>query len=246
MTRATVKVWAVVPAAGAGRRFKAAGGPERGSGHSKLLEPIHGRSILATVIDALEASRVAGLVVVVNPGIAETIRAERPPTLARAYVVNDRDRSEMITSVQLGLIGVARHFLRQQVDGILKNQDQVGLLHVERDRVSLLTPDTGYLICPGDHPGITSAAVDRCVAAFAPACSQIIIATCRGRRGHPIILPADLAQRVVSWSEEERLDRLRIRFPDRVREVETGEPGVLVDVNTPGDLEQLDRQISPQ
>jgi len=224
MTSATANVWAVVPAAGAGRRFREAGNSARGTGGNKLLEPVHGRPMLVTVIDALEASRVAGVVVVVSPVIEKRIKHQRPPTDTRRYVVNDREGSEMIVSVQLGLQGVAGQLARQRVDAVLAD-------------------DVGYLVCPGDHPGVTTAAADRCVEAFRQDTSRLVIATCRGRRGHPIILPADLARQVLAWSESERLDTLRARYPSRVREVETQEPGVLIDVDRPEDLERLGGRV---
>jgi molybdenum cofactor cytidylyltransferase len=67
---------------------------------------------------------------------------------------------------------------------------------------------------------------------------MLIIAAYAGRRGHPIVLPEDLAAEVASWPASHRLSELREREPRRVLLVETGEPGVLVDVDTPADLER--------
>ena len=164
-----------------------------------------------------------------NPEIADSILAERPPDTRRAYVVNARDRSEMITSVQMGLAGVARCSLRQRVDAVLADG-------------TTLPADAGYLICPGDRPGVTAAAIDRCVAAFVEEPERIVIATSGGKRGHPIILPTDIAGLVLSWSEDQRLDTMRTRYPGRVCEVETDEPGVLIDVNRPEDIERFNRR----
>src|SRR5262249_40815348 len=98
----SMAISAVVLAAGRGRRFRSsAGDPDAPSGF-KQLHVIDGRSMLATVLDALEQSRVADVVAVVHREIADAITSERPATARRVYVVNPRD-SEMIESAQLGL-----------------------------------------------------------------------------------------------------------------------------------------------
>ena len=237
MTSNSVTVWAVVAAAGMSRRFAEAAAGTASRPPSKLLAPVAGESVLARVLDALADSRVAGVAVVVNPQIADIIRSNRPANKQRVYVVNDVPESEMIESIQMGLMAVARHFLAEHLDGGSRRTD----------RITLSRPDVGYLICPGDHPCISGSAIGRCVSAFACTPESIIIASCAGRRGHPIILPGDLAQLVVSWPPTQRLNSLRTRFPDRVREVETQEPGVLLDVDTPADLDNACRRLqSPE
>jgi CTP:molybdopterin cytidylyltransferase MocA len=94
----------------------------------------------------------------------------------------------------------------------------------------------GYLICPGDCPYITPKAVRRCLAAFADRPETITVAAHLGIRGHPIILPKDVACLVASWPLTERLDSLSGRYAGRFQQVETGESGVLADVDRPKDI----------
>jgi molybdenum cofactor cytidylyltransferase len=213
MTTTPAQVWAIIAAAGMGRRFQ---------GNSpKQLTRIRGRSMLAAVLDVLETSRVQGVVAVVNPNIIGAIRGERPENPRRAYVVNDRPEGQMIESVQMGL----------------RKARELASATLPLPR-SPAPAGCGFLITPGDHPSITTDAVDACLAAFASDPHAMVIATCSGRRGHPILLPADIAAEVLTWPTTEPLNRLRERYPDRLQYVDTGEPGVLVDIDTREDLER--------
>ncbi len=218
-----IQVWAIVPAAGRGRRFRAAS-VDSAAAPAKQLARLGDRSMLAVVLDALDASRVAGAVVVVNADVAPAIEAERPPTARRVYVLNPHPDGEMIESVQLGLA-------RAWATATSGPTGQPGSGELQYGQ-----GPAGFLICPGDHPGVTTRAVDACVAAFAASSGSIVVAACNGRRGHPLIVPADLADVVATWPSTARLNELRSRFADRVLEVETGEPGVLTDVDVPEDL----------
>jgi molybdenum cofactor cytidylyltransferase len=66
--------------------------------------------------------------------------------------------------------------------------------------------------------------------AFREEPTRIIVATHAGRRGHPLIFPAMLRGEVIRL--QEGLNTLATRHADRVRTVETGDPGVVEDVDT--------------
>jgi len=100
----------------------------------------------------------------------------------------------------------------------------------------------GYLICPGYHPGISSAVIDRCVATFTADPRSLVIAFHADRAGHPLILPADLAAEVLAWPPGRGLNQLRHDRAERVREVETDDPGIFVDIDTVSDLEAWRRE----
>lgn len=198
------RVWAVVPAAGRGTRMRTSA--SAANAPCKQLESVGGEPMLVKVLNAIEASRLAGCCIVVNPEIVTSLEVLRPANPRRIYAVNDRPDSEMIESIQLGLGAV-----RPGMDG--------------------------YLICPGDHPCITTAVIDICLDAFEQNPSRIVIASHRGRRGHPLILPADLAFDVQSWPPSRGLNEIRTLHADRVRIVEVPDAGILIDVDTPSDLE---------
>lgn len=210
MNNTGASVWAIVPAAGLGRRFR-----EGDVGAVKQLADVGGRTLLAAVLDALDGSRVAGVVVVVSDAVRAAIERERPAGGRRVYVTNPRPDGEMIESIQIGLAAA----MQQRADAGREGE-------------------TGFMICPGDHPCLSPAAVDMCLQAFLDTPDLLVIATHQGRRGHPLILPEALAAQVARWPASRRLNELRTLYPDRVKLVETPEPGVLVDVDTVADFEE--------
>lgn len=95
----------------------------------------------------------------------------------------------------------------------------------------------GALILLGDMPGISNSLIDRLIGAFAPEEERLIcVPTHNGMRGNPVLfgrrffaallaLDGDIgARRVVTANE---------RF---LCEVEAGDDGPLIDIDTPGDL----------
>lgn len=211
-------IWAVVPAAGQSRRFRDAQRAAGLPGQFKQLVSLGDRSLLAVVIDALTGSRVAGIVVVVNPEILPHIQNQRPANERLHYVVNDRPDSEMIESVQMGIQAVENQAINSQ------------------DRQAELA---GVLICPGDHPSISTQAVDACIGVFERDVTRLVLAVHAGKRGHPLIIPAQIAAAVLGWPATARLNELRVRYADLVREVSLEDRGILVDVDMPTDLRNV-------
>lgn len=92
-------------------------------------------------------------------------------------------------------------------------------------------------VSPADLPGLTAPVLRRILEAL-PAfpAEAVVVPVAGGRRGHPIVLPRALAERVASWGPERRLSDL-LREPGvAVREVPGFGPEVLRDVDVPGDL----------
>ncbi|KAA0255726.1 nucleotidyltransferase family protein [Acidobacteria bacterium ACD] len=96
---------------------------------------------------------------------------------------------------------------------------------------------TRVAVSPADLPFLTPEVVARVArASLEEGGSAVTLPVHEGRRGHPLLLPRPLAARVLGWPDDARLDRL-LREPDvSVSEVGGCGPGVLRDVDTPGDL----------
>ena len=88
------RVWAIVPAAGHGRRI----------GQPKALLRLGERTFVEVVVDAVRTGGANGVVVVVNPAIEREVK-RRVGDVAR-IVVNAKPDAEMIESIQLGLADV--------------------------------------------------------------------------------------------------------------------------------------------
>jgi molybdenum cofactor cytidylyltransferase len=91
------------------------------------------------------------------------------------------------------------------------------------------------LIVLGDQPYVSTGIIDRLVQEYAAGSHQIVVPTCGGRRGHPVIFGRKY------WPELQALrgdvggkDLLR-RHAEDVLEVEVEETGILVDIDRPED-----------
>ena len=92
-----------------------------------------------------------------------------------------------------------------------------------------------WLVHPVDMPFITPNAVRELLAASRQVPDQVLVACCGGKRGHPILIPRGPALQLLQ--SVERLSDLLRHDGVSVTEVETGDPGVLRDLDTPEDLE---------
>jgi molybdenum cofactor cytidylyltransferase len=106
------------------------------------------------------------------------------------------------------------------------------------ERESIL-PHDGFLVCPADHPGIKIADFNACIEQFRKDPTRIVVATRQGRRGHPIIFPADLVPFVASAACDSGLNNLPHSYADRLCLVERESEGVIRDVDTPDDFREI-------
>ena len=100
-------------------------------------------------------------------------------------------------------------------------------------------PLAGVLVCLVDHPAITKKVVRVLVDRFRSRGSRILIPTSNGRRGHPVLFAASLFQELLEAPVEEGARFVVRRHAEEVELVETGEEGILLDVDIPSDYEAL-------
>ena len=220
------RVFAIVPAAGRSRRM----------GIAKQLLPVGGQTMLEAVLAPLAAAPIAGIVIVTHSELAKRItafttragRSTTPLALREGpgegtaqedaappifLAINDDETSEMIDSVRIGLRAWSQ-------------------------RTSPADHD-GFLVCPADQPGITTADFATCIAAFRQSPDKVIVATRADRRGHPLIFPAPLAAFAHSPACDNGLNALPRQHADRVCHVPCHSPAVTRDVDTPQDYDGL-------
>ena len=103
------------------------------------------------------------------------------------------------------------------------------------------SPDSaGWLVLPGDMPLVrpaTLVAVARALDHHAVAYAQY-----GGRRGHPVGFAAELYPELTELSGDEGARRIIARYPAFA--VDLDDPGILVDIDTQGDLDALRRSFA--
>ena len=102
---------------------------------------------------------------------------------------------------------------------------------------ALATTGRPLLVSPADLPAIDPRTIRDLVGALERGKSPLAVPAYRGKRGHPLAIAAsvvgDLARLDPTVGLRQLLDR------HRVLELEVDDPGVIADVDTPGDYESL-------
>jgi CTP:molybdopterin cytidylyltransferase MocA len=186
-------VVAVVPAAGAARRF----------GGAKLVADIGGEPLLQHTLRCLLDASIARVVLVTPPG--ETFPSV--PLAGDARVVrvsNPAPDRGMFSSIQVGLTAV----------------------------------DAGdaVLVLPADMPFVRPDTVRRLVSACANG-EVAVVATYDGRRGHPVVIPAAVCERLRREPAASSMKDALLSIGVSLATIPVDDPGVLRDVDVRSDLE---------
>lgn len=189
-----------------------AAGRSRRMGRPKLLLPWGETTVLGSLLGTLAAGGAAPVVVVIRRQ-DEALRREAEEHGAVVVANPDPDRG-MLSSIRTGLEALAAR----------------------------LDPwPRPVLICPADLPAIRPETV-RALLAGTLGPGEMAVPVHEGRAGHPLRLGEDLVPEVFRLDPVIGLRQLRELHPEARKEVATGDPGVLRDLDTPDDYEQA-RQL---
>jgi molybdenum cofactor cytidylyltransferase len=143
---------------------------------------------------------------------------------------------------QLPIVLVCTAARAPAAEGLLARRDVVIVGEAEAQRgmghsiaagVAERSGAPGWLVLPADMPLVRPSSL----LAVAGALEQHAVAYAqhRGRRGHPVGFAAELYSELVRLTGDEGARRIVARYPSVA--VELDDPGVLIDVDTPADLE---------
>ncbi|MFQ5494570.1 MAG: NTP transferase domain-containing protein [Phycisphaerae bacterium] len=229
------RVWAVVPAAGLGRRM----------GFAKQAAAYQGSTMTAVVTSVLLESGVAGVVVVTRTPLVE--RLALPDDARVAIALNDLPDSEMIDSVRIGCDALLDDPFTTTPgrDGPapatgLNRQSTID--NRQSPRCPPAEPD-GLLVLPADMPHVAVATCRVCIRAYMDQPTRIVVATVADKRAHPIIFPLALNQELQALTGKGGtatggLRGLVDRHPRRLHLVSTSDPGAGRDIDTPSDYDR--------
>ncbi len=89
-----------------------------------------------------------------------------------------------------------------------------------------------------DHPLVRRTSVGAIVAAFRATGHGIVVPTLGSRRGHPVLFARALFPALLAAPLERGARAVLEARPDEVLEVPVDDPGILVDIDTPAELER--------
>jgi molybdenum cofactor cytidylyltransferase len=193
-----------------------AAGQSRRMGGQKVLLPYGEVTVIEHIVHTLEEAGADEIIAVVGHD-ADRVAAALQNTAAR-IVLNPDYQSGMLSSARCGIRAV-------------------------------FTRARAFLIALGDQPSIRCEVVRALIQEFKnlPEDSQaILVPTCDGRRGHPMIVFRHFRDPILTRFDDVGLRGLLQAHPDLVREIPVAHPGILRDMDAPQDyaneLDALDKE----
>jgi molybdenum cofactor cytidylyltransferase len=105
--------------------------------------------------------------------------------------------------------------------------------------------DAGVLVVLGDQPGITAAAVDGLLQAFRSGAGRIVVPSCGGRRGHPLLLDRCYVGELLEHFDGVGLRGFLRAHAAEVIEVPLPASAILEDMDEPADYLRLRGALNP-
>lgn len=98
----------------------------------------------------------------------------------------------------------------------------------------------GALLFLVDHPIVDAQIIDLLIANLAP--NRIVLPVFKGRRGHPVLFAKEILDEILALPPSSGANLVVRRDPSRIVEVEVDSAGVLIDIDTPEQFEELRRE----
>ncbi len=108
---------------------------------------------------------------------------------------------------------------------------------------SLPAGTDGMLVCPVDHPLVSTSLVNGLVDQFYASHAPVVIPVFEGRRGHPVIFSAALYGELENASHELGARSVVWAHKEEVNEYITAEEGCVVNLNDPATFTRMTRSM---
>jgi len=161
---------------------------------------------------------------------------------------------EVTTHPRVGVrrivLGAGAHAIRDKLgldpaSVVINEHWHLGQLSSIQAAVRSLPPGEteGLLLCPVDHPLVSSELVARLIAEFDSSGKTIVLPAFHGKRGHPLIFRASVYEELLAASPEVGARQVVWNHAREVLEVPTDEEGVLVNLNDPDALKKAFQRL---
>jgi len=104
---------------------------------------------------------------------------------------------------------------------------------------SLEDASGAFFLLPVDIPLVRRETVELLMHSFRNNGARILYPACHGRRGHPPLISNSYRDSILSWNGNGGLKALLREYEGDSATIETGDDGILQDMDTPGDYERL-------
>lgn len=189
------------------------------SSRMKGLKPllhIGEKKIIEHAIELFTASGVEAILTVIGHRADEVLPVIK--TTTSHYVINDQYRDGMFSSIQKGA-------------------------EVLRDGCAC----DGFFLLPVDIPLVQPSTVRQLIDAFSSDASHLVCyPQFQSRRGHPPLIAASLTSRILAYGGDDGMRGVLRQYEGRALDVSVEDPFILMDVDTPEELEFLKKEYQKQ
>ena len=169
-----------------------------------------------------------------KPVIARIVDELARSRVDKMLVVIGRDRQRL----QEALAGKPVRF----VENLDTESDMLGSIRCGLRELPLGCK--AVLVVLGDQPGITHALVDELIGCFHRNESQIIVPSCNGHRGHPVVIGSQYFEEVLTNHSKEGLRGLLNAHSKDVRSVAVSDIAIMEDMDTPTDYQRQEKMFA--
>jgi CTP:molybdopterin cytidylyltransferase MocA len=104
---------------------------------------------------------------------------------------------------------------------------------------SLEAESEAFFLLPVDFPLIRPESVEMLLRAWRSGVGGILYPACRGRRGHPPLLATSYRETILAWPGHGGLRAFLQQYQEDAANIETGDEGILLDMDTVEDYARL-------
>jgi molybdenum cofactor cytidylyltransferase len=137
-------------------------------------------------------------------------------------------------------IDVAQYLFYQQIKWTINPQPENEMISSIFYGVQFLKKCAGYLIVPVDHPAFKTSSVTILKNYFLNKQACVVKPAFKKQSGHPIIIPYEIAVKIKPQNYDGGLKQFLINSNCNIKYVEVNDSGILKNVNTKHDLENID------
>lgn len=119
---------------------------------------------------------------------------------------------------------------------IVNRQPDRGMFSSIRIGLSKMKGYDGYLICPVDHPLVSTVTYRKIIRYITLNPKSVVRPVYRGKVGHPIFLPLNIVRKLTRLKNDNRLDYFLKKYREDILDINVKDKHILSNINIPRDL----------
>jgi len=184
-------------------------------GQPKLVIDLLGKPVVQWLLETLTHPQIETTAIIMRNSDEELQKSVLP--LDALAVLPECDPPDMRTSVEHGLRVIREQYHPQ--------------------------PGDGWLLIPADHPVLDESVLQKLISAWNRSAADVLVPRHNGRRGHPTFFRWSLALQVPEIPQDQGINWLLQSMHVRIEEVDVDSETVLLDLDTPADVEVLRQKM---